>query len=156
MRNACCFLFLCLAMASQGIAADSPASDKPAARPQPPPLSAEQLEKIRALVRTTQTRDAELKAALEGKQRELALAYSLFDLDEARVSALEDEILALQRQLLANYHALHVELRKTVGPERFAVLISRINAVMQSPAERSKEKGTPAAEPEKARGERAK
>lgn len=156
MRNACCFLLLSLAMISQGIAADPPAPEKPVARPEPPPLSVEQLEKIRALVRTTQARDVELKGALEEKQRALALAYSSFDLDEAHVSALEGEILSLQRQLLANYHALHVELRKTVGPERFAVLISRINAVMQSPAVGSKGKEASAAGQEKAKAERAK
>jgi Spy/CpxP family protein refolding chaperone len=100
-------------------------------RVDPTPLTGEQLDRIRTLVQRTQARDAELKSALAIKQRELALAYASFELDEARVSALQEEIVVLQRQLLANYHTLHVELRKSVGPERFVTLIQRINSVLK-------------------------
>jgi hypothetical protein len=116
-------------------AQDAPKAEEPKAeepkKVDPSPLSGEQLDRIRTLVQRTQARDAELKTALETKQRELARAYTSFELDEARVTALEEEIVGLQRQLLGNYHTLHVELRKIVGPERFATLIQRINLLLK-------------------------
>jgi hypothetical protein len=99
-----------------------------------PPLNEDQTARIRELVRTTQARDIELKTGIERCQRALAAAYAEFELDTMRVEELQGRIVELQRQLLANYHRMHVELRAIVGPERFVVLRQRIDLVLNPPA----------------------
>jgi len=105
--------------------------------PVPPPLTAEQAAQVRALVQTHQREQADLRGRLETAQRRLAECYAKFDLDAAEVQALQGEILDLQGKLLHGYHAMQTELRKIVGPERFAILSRRIdNAIRNSPEPR--------------------
>jgi hypothetical protein len=96
------------------------------AQAEPPPLSEEQTARLRALVHDTQTRAAALTTQLETKERELARIYFEFALDERRVAAVEAEIVELQRQKLANYHQMQVELRTIVDRQRFDVLKQRL------------------------------
>lgn len=95
-----------------------------------PPLTEAQRAKIQDLVRDTQERAKDLKAKLDGRQHELAKLYGEFKLDDAAVAKLQDDILGLQKQLLANYHKMQVELRAIVGPERFATLRQRIDNIL--------------------------
>ena len=92
----------------------------------PSPLTDEQITKLRTLVRETQERSAALTTELDAKERELGQIYGEYQLDERRASALEAEIVELQRRKLANYHRMHVELRTIVGKERFDVLKQRL------------------------------
>jgi hypothetical protein len=137
---------LCLALTLPGhtLAQEPPKAEAKA--PEVSPLTPEQHTRIRDLVQSTQARNTELNSALAVKQRELAAAYESFELDVSRVERLQGEILELQRQLLANYHRLQVELRALVGPERFAVLSARINNALRNPPKRPAEapKGEPA------------
>jgi hypothetical protein len=103
------------------------------AKPAPPPLTEQQIGQIQELVRTTQATSDRLKALLEVKQRELAQRYAEFELDEKAVARLEAEILDAQRQLLANYHKMQVELRTIVGKERFLVLKQRLDRIVGPP-----------------------
>jgi hypothetical protein len=98
----------------------------PADRPAPPPLSEEQVTRLRDLIRQTQERTTALTAQLEAKERELAGIYGEFQLDQARAAAVEAEIVELQRQKLANYHRMQVELRTIVDKERFDALKQRL------------------------------
>lgn len=132
------------APAGPALAQDAPKADAKA--PEAAPLTPEQHARIRDLVQSTQARNAELNSALAVKQRELSAAYESFELDISRVERLQGEIVELQRQLLANYHRLQVELRAAVGPERFAVLSARINNALRNPPKR------PAAETPKREG----
>lgn len=100
-----------------------------------PPLTAEQAARVRALVQAHQREQADLRARLETAQRRLAECYAKFDLDTAEVQALQGEILDLQGKLLHGYHAMQTELRKIVGPERFAILSRRIDNAIRTPTE---------------------
>jgi hypothetical protein len=102
--------------------------------PEPPPLTQEQRAHISQLANETQKESARLKALLEERQRELARVYAEYELDEKRAAALEADILDLQRQMLANYRKMQVELRALVGKERFLVLKKRIDNLLQTPA----------------------
>src|SRR5262245_36360720 len=82
----------------------------PRARAAPPPLTEDQLTRVRELVRTTQTKAERLQRDLAERQHQLADKYAQFDLDEAAAEELQGEIVQLQKQLLANYHSLQVEL----------------------------------------------
>ena len=97
----------------------------------PPPLTAEQLARLREVVRTTQATAERLRQDLADRERQLAEKYAQFDLDEAAAVKLQGEIVELQKQLLANYHSLQVELRKIVGAERFALLKQRLDNVLR-------------------------
>jgi hypothetical protein len=97
-----------------------------AERPAMPPLSETQLDRLRILVRETSARTASLTTQLDAKERELAQLFSEFNLDERRASAVEAEIVELQRQKLANYHQMQVELRGIVDQQRFDVLKQRL------------------------------
>lgn len=91
-----------------------------------PPLSEEQVVRLRALVRDTQTKATALSAQLEAKERELGQVFAAYVLDERRAAVLEGEIVELQRQKLANYHHMQVELRAIVDQQRFDVLKQRL------------------------------
>lgn len=101
-------------------------ADKPA----PPPITEEQAMKLRELVRTTQSKAAELQAQLDERQRELAALYAEYELKERQARRLQLEIVDLQQQMLANYHNMQTELRKIVGKERFEVLRQRLNRIV--------------------------
>jgi hypothetical protein len=97
---------------------------------EPPPLTDAQKEALQTLIRSTEKNAKELQGRLEQRQRELAKCYADFRLDEAAVGKLQGEVVELQRQLLANYHRLQVELRKIVGEERFVTLRQRIDRIL--------------------------
>jgi molybdenum-dependent DNA-binding transcriptional regulator ModE len=97
----------------------------------PPPLTSQQIAKLQHLVRRTQGRDAELKAALNDQQQILMKAYSQFELDEKRISKIHKEIIDRQRELLENYRGLQVELREIVGEQRFLHLKKRIDLFLK-------------------------
>lgn len=99
-------------------------------KPAPPPLTEEQSMRLRELVRSTQSKAAELQTQLDERQRELAALYADYDLNERQAQRLQLEIVDLQRQMLANYHTMQTELRKIVGKERFEVLRQRLNRVV--------------------------
>lgn len=107
------------------------------ARREPPALSQPQIARIQALIRVTKSRDENLRTALDKRQQELTEAYADFELDQSRVDALHEEILVLQRQLLGNYHDLQVELRNTVGEQRFMRLKRRIDLYLNSKKKRT-------------------
>jgi hypothetical protein len=130
-------LFLCAVLVTgQASSASNPA-----------PLTEEQLTRLRELVRSTQRKAEGLRQELADRERQLAEKYGQFELDEAAAEKLQSEIVNLQKQLLANYHHLQVELRKVVGPERFAQLKLRLdNALRPRPkAERPPEPSRPSA-----------
>jgi hypothetical protein len=105
----------------------------------PSPLTGDQLARLREVVRATQATAQRLQKDLAERERLLAEKYAQFDLDAAGAEKLQGEIVDLQKQLLANYHALQVELRKLVGPERFAQLKQRLdNALRPKPKSPSK------------------
>src|SRR5262249_38216440 len=107
-----------------------------------PPLTKEQYDKVRDLVRRTQEETGSLQAELEKRQRELVHQYNEYELNLAAVEKLHSEISDLQRKLMANYHRMQVELRTLVGKERFLILNQRLNQVIGSPLSKpvSKEK----------------
>jgi peptidoglycan hydrolase CwlO-like protein len=109
----------------------------------PAPLSTEQLDQVRSLVKRTQSEQTRLKSALAESQEKLAECYTVFELDEKQVDKLQEEIIELQRKLLASHHSMQTELRTIVGPERFKILSRRIANAMQSPTPKSdgKDKG---------------
>ncbi len=115
----------------------------------PPPLRAEQIAKVRDLVRKISARDATLKKQLAERQRSLRDAYADFQLDERRVRRLRKAILDTQTQLLNNYHELQVDLRKIVGKERFVFLKRRIDNALQSKKKPGRAKRTPPTKPSK-------
>lgn len=108
--------------------------------PPPPPLTEEQLVRLRTLVKEVQTRDAELKSALQDRQQALARLYAQFELDPMAAEKLQREVLDLQTDLLTNYHRLQVELRAIVGAARFAALKRRIDASLNGGGTPAKEK----------------
>jgi peptidoglycan hydrolase CwlO-like protein len=109
-----------------------------AAQPVPPPLTEQQIEKVRTLVKTHQEEQTTLKAQLEKAQRKLAECYAKYELDDAEVKKLQAEVLDAQGKLLAGYHAMQKELRAIVGPERFAILSKRIENAIRNPPDPKK------------------
>ena len=106
-----------------------PAGDPPEIQP----LSDQQRTRIAELAKRTQDENVRLKAQLEEHQRKLAAIYASYKLDADNATQLETEILDLQRQMLANYRRLQVELRTVVSEERFAILRQRLDHLLQSP-----------------------
>ncbi len=96
----------------------------------PPTLTSTQLARVRELVRMTQDQSSLLQARLSERQRALARLYAQFELDGRAAQELQDEIIELQRQLLANHHQMQVEVRKVVGKERFEILRRRLERVL--------------------------
>lgn len=105
----------------------------PAADPVPPPLTEEQLMKVRALVKTHQEEQVKLKGQLEKAQQKLADCYSRYELKDDDAKDLQAEILDVQGKLLRSYHSMQKELRSIVGPERFKILGRRIDNALRSP-----------------------
>ena len=99
----------------------------------PPPLTEEQLVRVRTLVRTHQDEQRTLKAALDALQMKLAECYKEYELDEKVAQALQTEVLEVQGKLLKSYHAMQTELRAIVGPERFKILNARIENAVRNP-----------------------
>ncbi len=93
-----------------------------------PPLKfpQEQTAHVRRLVGAVQTDATLLQARLDERQRELAELYTQYELDEQRARKLQDEIVELQRAMLANHHRMQVELREIVDKERFTFLRQRL------------------------------
>jgi hypothetical protein len=95
-----------------------------------PPLTEDQRVRIQQLVRSTQEESARLKDRLEKSERELARRYTEYQLDAAAVDQLEKDVLDLQRQSLANYRRMQVELRAIVDRERFQTLRQRLERIL--------------------------
>lgn len=96
----------------------------------PPTLTSTQLARVRELVRVTRNQSSLLQARLSERQRALARLYAQFELDGKAAQELQNEIIELQRQLLANHHQMQVEVRKVVGKERFELLRRRLEKVV--------------------------
>jgi hypothetical protein len=96
----------------------------------PPPLTSTQLARVRELVRVTQDQSTLLQARLGERQRALARLYAQFELEAKEAQTLQNEIIGLQRQLLANHHQMQLEVRKVVGKERFEILRRRLERVL--------------------------
>jgi len=111
-----------------------------------PPLSEEQATQLRALVRSTQENAAALQGQLDDKQRALAGLFAEYELKERQARKLEEEIIDLQRLLLANHHKMQVELRTIVGKERFDILRQRVGRILPAPG--AKELAPPPRQPE--------
>ena len=109
----------------------------------PPPLTAEQIERVRTLVKTHQEEQSTLREKLQTAERNLAECYSRFELDDAQVKKLQAEILEVQGKLLTGYHAMQKELRAIVGPERFAILNKRIENALRNPPDPKKNPPNP-------------
>lgn len=109
------------------------------ADPVPPPLTEEQITKVRTLVKTHQEEQTKLKADLEKAQGKLSEFYARYELKDDDVKKLQADILDVQGKLLSSYHSMQKELRTVVGPERFLILSRRIdNALRNPPAEPKK------------------
>lgn len=122
-------LLLCLTLA----VADEP-------KVTPPPLTADQVTKVRTLVQQTQADHAAARQALAEAQADLAHCYARYELDEKEVSRLQSVILGEQQKLLESHHRMQKELRSIVGAERFVILSKRIENVLKSPPEPSSDK----------------
>lgn len=103
----------------------------------PPPLSPEQIVRVRKLVQSVQTEAVLLQARLDQRQRELAEVYAVYELDGPRAQKLQAEIVELQRRLLANHHRMQAELRAIVSRKRFEFLRKRL-AYVTSPGSNGK------------------
>jgi hypothetical protein len=101
----------------------------------PPPLTGEQIARVRTLVKTHQAEQGTLKTQLETAQRKLAACYSRYELDEDEARALQAEVLDVQGRLLRSYHSMQKELRSIVGPDRFRILSARIENALRKPSE---------------------
>lgn len=99
-----------------------PSEQDPAA-----PLTQPQIAKLRVLLREKQDESAALKAALVDKQRELMRVYDDFEPDMQRIAKVHEEIIALQRKLLENHHAVQMSVRKVVGEQKFARVKARLD-----------------------------
>ena len=92
----------------------------------PPPLTEAQLERIRPVMQRTQAETARLQTRLGECQRELTALYARYNLDEAAVGKLQDEIVELQRRLLIAHHRMQKVLRDTVEAAQFERLRRRL------------------------------
>jgi hypothetical protein len=104
--------------------------------PKPIPLTNDQIKSIQTLVRETRSTDESLQKALSLKQEELMGAYAEFTLEVENIKILQRDVLGIQQKLLTNYNYLQVELRKTVGKERFKQLKKRIDLHLKSSAKK--------------------
>jgi hypothetical protein len=105
-------------------------SSDPQDKAAPPPLTDEQRARIQQLVRSTQEESMRLKDLLEKRQRELARHYTVYELNADAADRLEKDILDLQRQTLANYRRMQVELRAIVDKDRFQTLRQRLERIL--------------------------
>jgi hypothetical protein len=112
-----------------------------AIRADPPPLTEDQKARISRLANETKQEADRLKSLLDQRQVELANLYAQYKLDEDKASKVENEILDLQRQMLADYRKMHLELRTLVGEERFNLLRRRLDNMLKTPPKEAKEKG---------------
>jgi len=90
------------------------------------PLTDQQLQKIRPVIRGAQAETARRQNRLGECQRELAVLYARYDLDEAAARKLQDEIVELQRQLLTAHHRMQKALRASVDAAQFERLRRRL------------------------------
>lgn len=102
------------------------------AKSAPPPLTADQVTQVRALVQQTQTDHAAARQALAEAQADLARCYARYELDEKEVARLQAAIIGEQQKLLDSHHRMQNELRSIVGAERFLVLSKRIENVLKN------------------------
>lgn len=124
-----------------------PAGAEPAAVPAQTPAWAEVAARTRELVQRTQDQSTLLQARLGQRQRQLSAVYTRFDLDDAEARRLQEEIVELQRQLLANHHRLQVELRSLVSRDHFETLRLRVERMVSPVDPPPTRPATPAAPP---------
>lgn len=101
-------------------------------RGEAPPLTEAQRTSIAKLANSTKKEADRLKNLLDTRQEELAVLYAKYKLDEDKAKKLEDDVIALQRELLTNYRKMQVELRALVGEERFVFLRQRIDNMLKA------------------------
>ena len=101
-------------------------------KPELPPLTEEQRQRISKLANDAQQEAIRLRGLLEKRQQDLTRLYGEYELDEKEAKKIEAEILDLQKQLLVNYHKMQVELRTLVSKERFVVLKKRLDNLLQT------------------------
>lgn len=75
------------------------------------------------LVRLGKAEAQRIKTQIETGERELAAAYSGYEIDGDKTAALETKILELRGQLLASQRKTQLELRKLMGKERFEAFV---------------------------------
>ena len=119
-------LLVCLSLVS--------ADDPKATKENPPPLTAEQVTQVRALVQQTQADHTAARQSLTEAQEDLARCYAKYELDEKEVARLQAVIVEQQQKLLASHHRMQKELRSIVGAERFLILSRRIDNLLKNPA----------------------
>ena len=107
----------------------------------PPPLTEDQVTKVRALVKIHQEEQAGLKTKLEKAQRTLTDCYARYELKDDQISTLQAEVLEVQAKLLRDYDSMQKDLRKIVGPERFRILSRRIDSAIRNPPDSKKSPG---------------
>ena len=118
--------------------------------PAPAPLNARQTARVRGLVQTTQSEVTQLQNRLAERQRELDRVYSQYKLDEPAARKLQEEIVELQRRLLASHHQMHVGLRAIVDQKQYERLRERLEQILHpGAATNTKEpsKNTPSPSP---------
>jgi hypothetical protein len=126
--------------------ASAPVFGQPESAPVPQ-LDERQIAQVRELVQTTQPKLTLLQARLGERQRELARVYARYELDETKARTLQEEIIELQRQLLASHHQMQIRLRTIVGRERFDFLRRRLEqAVSFDPSATAPSSGNSAKE----------
>lgn len=114
--------------------------------PRPAPLTGQQLQRIRPMIRDTQAETARAQARLAECQRELTALYARYDLDETATRKLQEEIVELQRQLLTSHYRMQKVLRATVNAEQFEQLRRRLE---RAEASTSQGRAQPVAVPAK-------
>jgi hypothetical protein len=116
--------------------------------PAPAPLTERQLQRIRPLARANQDETARLQTRLAERQRALAAVYTQYALGETEARKLQEEIVELQRQLLASHHRMQQELRAVVSAEQFDRLRRRLEQNMTPrPASEGRRTARPQAPP---------
>ena len=111
-----------------------------------PPLPPDQIAEVQHLIRTTESRDTQIKAQLVERQQQLARAYDTTDFDHTRIADLQEAIVQLQRDLLDNYHSLQVGIRRIVGSTRFNKLKKRIDMALETARKQAETTGQTASE----------
>ena len=100
--------------------------------PVPAPLNTRQIERVRGLVETTQSEVTQLQTRLAERQRDLDRVYTQYRLDEPAARKLQEEIVELQRRLLASHHQMHVGLRSIVDQKQYERLRGRLEQILHS------------------------
>jgi hypothetical protein len=92
-------------------------------------LTEQQATQVRQLVRRTRAEVERLETLLSQRREQLAEAYMRYELRSRAALALQDEIVRLQRDLLAVHHRMHAHLRTIVTKEQFETMKRRVSTI---------------------------